>query len=398
MAEHITKGSTEKILVRILSAITLICAVIVVMLPCGSAFNMGAYYGGAADADDTDLQTKPALTEPVHEQDDPKDDKPIQPPERVDIILDGKGEVPYNTLYNYVKENPGLGKLSSPETTISAAEYVSLCEMNPSAEITVKVDYQGIVIDPALDEVDFSENIIADKALFAKVLDRFPKKMKFVMCDCGYTNEEMGALRETYPGHEFAWRIYMGEWDLRTDDEAFSVMIVDDDHVRLKSEDIEVLRYCTNLYALDLGHQELTDLTVIGELTDLRVLILADNLITDVSPLANLKNLQYLELFVNRISDLTPIAECTELVDLNFGWNAIFDISCIYSLEKIERLWLPHTYIYTGRWDEVKAEFPGAQIVFEDKDSISSGWRTHERYFLMRGMFNMNKYNPDFVK
>jgi len=175
-------------------------------------------------------------------------------------------------------------------------------------------------------------------------------------------------------------------------------MIYDDNYTRLTSEDIEVLRYCTNMYALDLGHQAITDLSVIGEMKDLRVLILADNKITDLTPLANLKNLQYLELFVNRISDLSPLVSCTELVDLNFGWNSVWDVSAIYSLPKIERLWLPTNPASNSKRDEISAAFPNAQIVFEDENSISSGWRTHERYFSMRGMFNNNKYDENFVK
>ena len=50
------------------------------------------------------------------------------------------------------------------------------------------------------------------------------------------------------------------------------------------------------------------------------------------------------------------------------------------------------------RREEVIENFPEAKIVFSDPNSISSGWRTHERYFSMRGMFKNNKYDPDFIK
>ena len=71
-----------------------------------------------------------------------------------------------------------------------------------------------------------------------------------------------------------------------------------------------MLKYCTDLRALDIGHQAITDLSVIGEhLTELRVLIIADNKVTDLTPLSNLRHLHYLEFFVNRVSDLSPLAE-----------------------------------------------------------------------------------------
>ena len=186
---------------------------------------------------------------------------------------------------------------------------------------------------------------------------------------------------------------------MRTDDEAFSVMISSYNYQRMTSADIEVLKYCTNLKALDLGHQAISDLSVIGQLTELRVLILADNRIRDISPLANLKNLEYVELFVNDIKDVSPLAECKNLVDLNLGWNwRVNDLSSLYSLEKLERLWLPTTDIDREQEKELATVFPNVQMVFDDKDSVSSGWRTHERYFIMRAMFTNNKYDEAFIK
>ena len=75
------------------------------------------------------------------------------------------------------------------------------------------------------------------------------------------------------------------------------MLIYDYDYVRLTSADIEVLKYCTDLQALDLGHQAITDISVIGDyLTQLRILILVDNKVNDLTPLSKLKHLHYLEL------------------------------------------------------------------------------------------------------
>jgi hypothetical protein len=248
-------------------------------------------------------------------------------------------------------------------------------------------------------EIDVCGNAVTDKEAFELVVSKLADGTKLIMCGCNYTNEEMGALLEKYQSIDFVWDIYLGKWSLCTDANAFSVMIyASDTYDRLTSEDIKVLEYCTNLYALDLGHQDITDLTTIGKLTDLRVLILADNKITDLTPLSNLKNLQYLELFVNSITDISPLAACTELVDLNFGWNRVYDMSGIYSLPKIERLWLPTNPVAGTKQDEIREAFPEATIIFADENSVSSGWRTHPRYFSMRDMFTYNEYYPDFVK
>ena len=304
----------------------------------------------------------------------------------------------FETLCTYLKQYKALKVLNVNGILLTSDEYNTLCEINPEVDIIATVTFESLTLDLSADEIDISNSVITDNEAFKNLLAHFPSGLKLIMCDCGFTDAEMGALREAYPHISFVWRIYLGKWNIRTDDEAFSVMIYDDNYTRLTSEDLDVLKYCTNMYALDLGHQAITDLTVIGEMTDLRVLILADNKITDLTPLSNLKNLQYLELFVNRISDLSPLAECTELVDLNFGWNSVWDLSCIYSLPKIERLWLPTNPVGADKHGEISSVFPNAQIVFEDVNSISSGWRTHERYFSMRGMFTNNKYDVNFVK
>lgn len=315
-----------------------------------------------------------------------------------ELTIEDPTEASFDTLRAYLTSNPSLRKLDASGVLLTSEQYADLCSINADTTIISKISLSDVIIDLSLAEIDISGTIIESKSDFEKMIEHFPSGIKLIMCDCGYTDDEMGALREKFPALSFVWRIYMGKWSIRTDDEAFSVMIYDDNYTRLTSEDIKVLRYCTNLHALDLGHQAITDLSVIGELTDLRVLILADNKITDLTPLANLKKLQYLELFVNRISDLSPLASCTELVDLNFGWNSVWDLSSIYSLPKIERLWLPTNPVSENKRNEISEVFSSAQIVFEDENSISSGWRTHERYFSMRGMFTNNKYDVNFIK
>ena len=319
--------------------------------------------------------------------------------DETEIDLSGKGEVGYDALCAFFEKLPLLKRITAPDTTLSSEEFIGLCEKNEEVSLVTKVSFEGSVIDLGAHEIDLSEKKIEDKETLTKLLSHVKERIKFVMCDTGLSNEELGKMREKFPHLEFAWRLYMGKWSLRTDDEAFSVMIYTYDYVRMTSEDISVLRYCTNMYALDLGHQAITDLSVIGEMKDLRVLILADNKITDISPLSNLKHLEYLELFVNRVTDLSPLAECKKLVDLNLGFNrTLTDISPIYELDAIERLWLPTTKIPASKRSEITATFPDAQIVYEDVDSVSSGWRTHPRYFMMRAMYTKNKYNPDFIQ
>ncbi len=315
-----------------------------------------------------------------------------------EIDMTGMSDKSYDTALEFLQKLPCLNTLITADTPLTCEQYLSLCDINKDVSIVSKINFEGKDVDMTADEIDISGHTVKDKAAFAEILSKIKKKIKFVMCDCGYTNEEMQGLRDSYPSLEFAWRIYMGKWNLRTDDEAFSVMIYNYDYVKMTSEDIQVLQYCTNLYSLDLGHQEITDLSVLYKLPELRVLILADNKVSDITPIGSLQKLEYIELFVNRVSDISPLANCKNLVDVNIGWNrGMSDISSLYTLEKVERLWIPTTSIPTSEHAKIKKEFSGAQIVFADVDSVSSGWRTHPRYFVMRGMYTNNKYDPNFV-
>ena len=310
-------------------------------------------------------------------------------------------DVGYDTLMSAVKENPVLNSIRADNTTLTSDEYVALCKASGKIKLNLitKIKFEKITIDLTKSETNISKTKIEDKASFDTLMSYIPAGHKMIMCDCNYTNDEMGALREKHPHVTFAWRVYLGErWSLRTDDEAFSVMIRKWDYTRMTSEDIEVLKYCTELRALDIGHQAITDISVLGSLKNLRVLIVADNKISDISPIANLDELVYIELFMNKVTDISPLAKCTKLVDLNFGWNYnLSDLSPLYSLENVERLWLPTTAIEEQQQSEIIAAFPNAKIIFKDVDSTSSGWRTHPRYKPMRAMFTNNKYDENFT-
>ena len=112
---------------------------------------------------------------------------------------------------------------------------------NEEVSLVTKVSFEGSVLDLGAHEIDLSGKKIEDKKTLTKLLSHVKDRIKFVMCDTGLSNEELGEMREKFPHLEFAWRLYMGKWSLRTDDEAFSVMIYTYDYVRMTSEDISVL-------------------------------------------------------------------------------------------------------------------------------------------------------------
>lgn len=315
---------------------------------------------------------------------------------REDITeLDLSGSPVAENLADLLKFFPLLESVNLHGTGMRREQLLELKTAYPDIVLRAEVELAGETFSTEAEELDLNSKIISDYDQFCETIALFNHLSKVEMCDCGLSNEQLGALRAAYPDTKFVWRIYLGVWSLRTDAVAFSVLISNFPYKPMTSEDIEVLKYCTDLQALDLGHQAITDLSVIGEyLTDLRILILADNRITDLSPLSNLPHLHYLEIFINRVKDLTPLAQCRELVDLNICWNTgLSDITPLLDLPALERLWMTHVAVSQADAGLLRETYPDAEIVNTGEGSTDQGWRTHDRYFAMIDMF----YKRDYI-
>lgn len=265
-----------------------------------------------------------------------------------------------------------------------------------------KVTYKGKTFSTDQTEIDLSGKKMkeADLAELKDLAAQFPNLQKIVLCDCGLSNETLAAFQDEI-GIRVVWRVKLGtQWSLRTDAVAFSVLIMNYKHIRMTSEDLEVLKYCPDLRALDLGHQALTDLSKIAEyLPELRLLIIADNQVSDLSPLANLKHLHYLEIFVNRVTDLSPLADLKELVDVNISYNPISDISPLLNSPMMQRVWLESTRVSADGVDQLRETYPEAKIVNIGEGSVDQGWRWgNARYEQMMKMWYGNFYGDEFQK
>lgn len=286
-----------------------------------------------------------------------------------------------------------------PESTAETYAEAYECTF---ASVSEELMFGGMEIDPALTELDLSGRQLSleDLDTLRETVSQMPNLQKLILCNCGLSNETLQEFNESLPDIKVVWRLSLGcRWSLRTDAVAFSVLIYAYDYPRMTSNDIQVLKYCTDLRALDLGHQAITDLSVLGDyLPELRLLILADNAVSDLTPLTKMTHLHYLELFVNRLSDITPLAELHELVDVNVSYNAISDLTPLLYSPMMDRLWFEHTYAGEAAYYMLKQAYPNAKIVLYGAGSVDQGWRTHERYYQMMDMWANNYYGDTFSK
>lgn len=139
-------------------------------------------------------------------------------------------------------------------------------------------------------------------------------------------------------------------------------------------KNLQGMEYARNLWSLNLGDNDIADISPLSNLTALRslwlynnprltscapvarltnltLLWMSGNNISDITPLAGLTNLQTLFLGTtsnpstpqevqlgNNISDLTPIANLTSLRDLAFNHNPVSDVSPLRQLTNVSYL------------------------------------------------------------
>ena len=208
-------------------------------------------------------------------------------------------------------------------------------------------------------------------------------------------NKVMSALSDKYPDVDFEWKVHIkAEYSLSSLATTFSTFIGDSSATRVNSEDLEVLKYCKRLKALDLGHNNLYNLNFLKYTPDLEMLILACNHLTDISAIGELKHLKYLEIFTNKIVDLSPLANCTELLDLSIANTRVKSLKPLDQLPKLERLWAKDcSFLSKAEINRFKKAHPDCLVSFPGSKTHWS-WRKHERYDHYRWCLKNNRWIP----
>ena len=102
--------------------------------------------------------------------------------------------------------------------------------------------------------------------------------------------------------------------------------------------DISPLANLVNLKILDLGVCQISDISPLAGLIRLETLWVSVNPLSDIFPLANLVNLKTLYLEACQISDISPLANLTKLELLQIPYNQIHDITPLANLTELTEL------------------------------------------------------------
>lgn len=208
-----------------------------------------------------------------------------------------------------------------------------------TAEVCYSFELFGKTVTTADERVEFVKEKIGNEGIpeIREALDILPKCTYFLMDDCGVDNEVMAQLRDDYPDTKVVWRVFWAFYHDLTDVEMIHCTC------KLTDENVEVLKYCTDVKYLDIGHnKDLSNIDFVNYMPKLEIAIVVDSKITSLEPFGNCPNLQWLEI-VNcwKVNDLSPLANCKNLKGLNM--SCVFDVkdlSPLFELKNMERLYL----------------------------------------------------------
>ncbi len=301
----------------------------------------------------------------------------------------GGASVTMDELSQALPYLPNLTTLSLFGTGLGQAEVESLQEAFP--EITFHFDFTfgDVTVRTDAEEIDISGVAITPEEI-ESYLHFFPNLKKVIMVGCGISNEDMDALNRRHEDIQFVWSVSLnGRATVRTDITGFITF-----KMGLKyffEGELDDLRYCTEIVALDLGHQKISNCDFVAYMPKLKYLVLADTTISDLTPLEGLENLEFLEIFLTNVQDYTPLLKLTNLKDLNLAWT-YGNYEIIGQMPWLERVW------WGGKWHNMAERAyltehcPDTKFEFDDGESTGSGWRTGYLYYEMRdalGMFYM---------
>jgi len=275
-------------------------------------------------------------------------------------------------------------------------EYDALLELRealPDCEVEWVYTLCGRELGSGETRAVFEAEDPVDAEELLKGLRYLPALTELDLCAHDMQEPDMARLTEAYPDIFFVWNVSFGSWTVRSDIAVFSTLQPGATSFRWDDEDLApLLRYCTRLRALDLGHNDLRDLQPFTRLRELEALILIDSPnLTDASPLGELENLEYLEFYLNPgVRDYGFLAELTRLEDLNLSYAPVTELSFLDTLPALRMAWLGFCPLPAEEIARVREEHPEADIRTYYDGAISStaaGWRATERNVALRKAF-----------
>ena len=313
-------------------------------------------------------------------------------------------DTPKEQLASVAAYFPALKKLDTDGYPLCEELYAltqTLGTRQPPCEVLCRTKVCGVTLDSATQVLSLSGKTVsaAQLASLREAIPFFPGLQKVEMCDCGLDNGQMEKLNREFPDVRFVWTIRFLKYKVRTDAQVFSTLVgYNAKHTGTAKDFTDLLRYCTDLRALDLGHHQIERLDGIQNCKKLQILILGDNKITNVAPLVALKDLNYLEIFFNHIETVEPLSHLANMEQLNICFNySTQDAETLVECKKLNMLYASQCGLSKQTVKTLKTELPEGCVLDTTTDNaVRTGWRQNEKSYAIRKAFRNWKHVESF--
>ena len=238
-------------------------------------------------------------------------------------------------------------------------DYKLLFDARPDVCFDYSFELFGKTVSTLDDPIKYKKVYDGDEGLdtLRGILPYLPNLTYLKLDRCETTDEATEALNLEFPDIKIVWRIFFSGFSCLTDAEKIWAI------GSLYDEDCIPLKYCHDIKYLDLGHNDIKDISFVRSMPKLEVLILGCGHTEDISPLADCSELEYLEITSTQVSDLSPLASCTKLkhFEMSITQN-ITDISPLYGLD-LERFYALYVHsVPDEQFEEFAALHPDCEI------------------------------------
>lgn len=302
-------------------------------------------------------------------------------------------EVTAQELRDAIAYLPNLKAVHFTDPAVPAQDLYALQEEFPQITFTWDKIVLGTRMGMDTTELDFSGRPMDSAETVEALAAYFPELETVEMVGCGISNEDMADYRERVRGkYQVIWGVQVGQAYLRTDETGF---IPSNRSWRVNNEDLNNLRFCEELIAVDLGHIGVGNLSWVSGTPHLKYLIVGDGNVKnqDIVHLSQLKELTYLEIFMSPVTDISPLVECTALEDLNLSRSYV-DVKPLGKMPWLKNLWLLGNKNKAEDVAYLHEKLPNTRIETGYHSTCHGrGWRDMQSYRDMRdalGMWYMN--------
>lgn len=281
-------------------------------------------------------------------------------------------------------------------SNLSLTDVKPLVDAVPNVKIHYEFDLFGQRVSIGQEQLIFDDVKISNDGVpkLRNALNVMTKCTYAKFDSCEIDDEIMAQLRSDYPEKKIVWRVFIGKYNLLTDEEMVRM------NANLTDQNTVPLKYCNDVKYIDISsNKNLTDFSFLASMPKLEAVSLTLTKINNLSCLSECKNLVWLELTsCSRITDLSPLSGLNNLKYLNVAATKVTDLTALDNLA-LERFACARSTVDKDALAHFEAKHPDCLAV-STGNTRGYGWRYDDTngtlnpyYRQLREIFRYNEKN-----